>query len=274
MKYILFLFLIISLTGNTQTKPSTTLVTWNIQNLGRTKNANEIHSIAKIIKDYDIVAIQEVTAKDPKGAQAVAKIADDLNRMGSKWDYKISDPTKSPSANISERYAYIWKTSKVSLVGTPYLDTALSSKIDREPYIAEFKTKKDGNSFYVINFHAKTHNHAPETEIDYFKMYPTRLKSENVFILGDFNLNEKHSVWENLYARGYKSALNNTPTTLKKSCKNNTYFNHSIDNIFYNSKTIYFIKANQIDFVKKCKHLEASRLISDHLPVFLEFRFK
>ncbi len=48
------------------------------------------------------------------GAQAVARLADELNRKGTKWDYVISDPTSS-SAYKTERYAFIWKTSKVTI---------------------------------------------------------------------------------------------------------------------------------------------------------------
>jgi hypothetical protein len=46
----------------------------------------------------------------------VARLADELNRKGSKWNYTVSDPTSS-SAYKTERYAYIWKTSKVSMLG-------------------------------------------------------------------------------------------------------------------------------------------------------------
>jgi deoxyribonuclease-1-like protein len=84
------------------------IASWNIQDLGRSKNAEEINSIAKILRNFDLVAIQEVVAKDPAGAQAVTKIVDELNRMGSKWDYQISNPTKSPSVYMSERYAFLW----------------------------------------------------------------------------------------------------------------------------------------------------------------------
>src|SRR5690554_4182570 len=50
---------------------SLSLVSWNIRHLGRTKTDEDIHEIAKILRDFDIVAIQEVVAKDPAGAQAV-----------------------------------------------------------------------------------------------------------------------------------------------------------------------------------------------------------
>jgi len=253
--------------------PSTlTIATWNIRDLGRTKDSLEILQIAKIIKDFDVVAIQEVVAKDPAGAQAVAKISDELNRMGSKWDYSISDSTKSPSANISERYAFLWKTSKVKLVKKPYLDKELEDLCFREPYIAKFKLKKGEETFYVINYHSRKHYDKPEEEIVHFKKIPKRLDSNRIFIVGDFNLTEEHKVWGDLYNLGFKPSLTNTPTTLKIKCKNGNYFNYAIDNIFFNSTNIEIVNSGRIDFVKNCENLKTARYISDHLPVFMEWK--
>lgn len=256
--------------SNIGDKSSIKILTWNIQDLGQSKNDDEIMTIAKIINPYDIIAIQEVVAKDPRGAQAVAKIADKLNRMGSKWDYRISDPTKSPSSNMSERYAYFFKTSKVSLISKPFLDSELEDKYIREPYIAEFKLKNGENSFFIVNFHSRVHSENPENEIVYLKDYPERLNSDRIFILGDFNLNEKHAVWNDLYNLGYKPAIVNLPTTLKRSCKRNKYFNYAIDNIFYDTQYIELLNSGRIDFVGECDNLSNARNISDHLPVYID----
>ncbi|WP_318501931.1 endonuclease/exonuclease/phosphatase family protein [Formosa sp. PL04] len=261
---------LVQLSNITSTSKNIKIASWNIRDLGRTKDDQEIHQIASILRDFDLVAIQEVVGKDPAGAQAVAKIADELNRMGSKWDYRISDPTKSPSAFISERYAFLWKTSKVQLKGRSYLDAELEDKCFREPYIGKFQLKKGTAPFYVINFHSRKFDDHPEQEIIFLKDYEQRLQSENILILGDFNLNEKHAVWDNLYNIGFQSALNDTKTTLKTTCKNGDYLNYPIDNIYY-SKGITAIESDAVDFVGDCDNLEASRYLSDHLPIFMEF---
>jgi hypothetical protein len=49
---------------------------------------------ANYLRDYDIIAVQEVVA-GYGGVQAVARLSDELNRTGTKWDYIISDPTSS-----------------------------------------------------------------------------------------------------------------------------------------------------------------------------------
>jgi len=110
MKYSIF-FILISTISFSQVK----LLSWNLENFGKSKTYSTLTYIANTLKEYDIVAIQEVVAGNG-GAQAVAKLADELNRIGTKWDYSISDPTTS-SAYKTERYAFLWKTAKVKKIG-------------------------------------------------------------------------------------------------------------------------------------------------------------
>ena len=278
MKKLLIISLCITLISfsNTTNKlmpsdnDSIKLISWNIQDLGQTKNTEEIAFIVDVLKDFDIVAIQEVVAKHPAGAQKIAQIADELNRKGAKWDYRISDPTKSPSVYMSERYAYLWKTSKIDIQGRAYLDRELAEEIVREPYIAEFKEKSTGYKFHVVNFHSRKHDDSPELEISHFKNYQERLNTENLLIVGDFNLTEKHKVWDDFYKQGFEPAVKSSKTTLKHKCTFEQYLSHSIDNIYY-TKEIKLKTSGVVDYIETCDNLKAARLISDHLPVFLEF---
>ncbi|TQD36271.1 endonuclease/exonuclease/phosphatase family protein [Haloflavibacter putidus] len=247
------------------------LITWNIQNLGRSKSDAEIKQMTQVLRNADLVAVQEVVAKDPAGAQAVARLADELNRTGTKWDYQVSNPTKSPSAYISERYAFLWKTAKLKILGKAKLDQELKDKVYREPFIGYFETKKSAKAFYVINFHARKYNDQPEREIKRMSNYQERLASKAVVLVGDFNLTERHTVWNSFYKKDFQAAISKNPTTLKWKCKNGNYRNHSIDNIFYTSG-IKKIKAASIDLVENCGNLQNIRALSDHLPVFLEFQ--
>ncbi len=247
------------------------IITWNIQNLGRSKSDAEIEQMAQALRYADLVAVQEVVAKDPAGAQAVARLADELNRLGAKWDYQVSHPTRSPSAYISERYAFLWKTAELKMLGRAKLDQELQSAVYREPFIGHFEDKRRQQNFYVINFHARKYNDQPEREIKRMSNYQERLASETVLLVGDFNLTERHTVWNPFYKRGFQAAIKKNPTTLKRKCKNGNYRNHAIDNVFYTSG-IKKIKAASIDLVQDCFHLQNIRALSDHLPVFLEFQ--
>ena len=75
MKKIVLFLLLTSATLFSQPK----LLSWNLENFGKSKSAAEISFIANTIKNFDIIAVQEVVAGDG-GAQAIARLADDLNR--------------------------------------------------------------------------------------------------------------------------------------------------------------------------------------------------
>jgi len=122
--------------------------------------------------------------------------------------------------------------------------------------------------------HARVYSGNLEMEIAHFKKYPERLQTDAIFILGDFNLDENHKVWNPLYKMEIKPVIINTPKTLKRKCKKGNFVNLSIDNIYYNTNKITFVKSGVLDFVTSCANLESVRKISDHLPVFLELTVK
>lgn len=242
------------------------LISWNIRDFGKTKNSEELNQIAEIVKNTDILAIQEVVA-GYGGAQAVAKLTDILNRKGSKWDYVISNPTQS-SKYVTERYAFIWKTKRIKIKNRGWLLDELDSLIDREPFLLDFYLNKQ--KFTILNFHSRPHNKNPESEIEALCQFAVDSLTTPLLIAGDFNTSEKETVFNILKNHNYKTAVTNQKTTLKQACKRGNYLNYEIDNIFY-SKNIEKLEGKDIDFVKLCDRLESARKLSDHLPVFLRF---
>jgi len=242
------------------------LVSWNIENFGKSKSDAEIQFIANTLKSFDIIAIQEVVA-GYGGAQAVAKLADELNRKGGKWDYVISDPTSS-SAYKTERYAFIWKTTIVKKRGKAWLEKKYHLEIDREPFYCTFEYNK--KQFTITNFHAITKSKQPETEIKYFRFLPSEYPNLNLIFVGDFNCPQSHTVFNSLREKGYSSILINQKTSLKKQLKNGQSLASEFDNVFYN-QNVRNINSGVIHFYKNFKTLKDARVISDHIPIWFEF---
>lgn len=257
------LLLLVTFLSFAQTK----VVSWNIQNFGKSKSDIDLNYIAKTISQYDIIAIQEVVAGNG-GAQTVAKLVSLLNLKGNKWDYKISDPTSSSSYK-TERYAFIWKTHKTKLKNKPWLERKFNLEIDREPYLATFEINK--KTITLVNFHAITQKKQPETEIKYFKFFPSEYPDLNLVFLGDFNCPEKHSVFNPLKKMGYASVLKNQKTTLKHKCKSNVCLASEFDNIFYNTANVKVINSGIIKFYEDFDSLQEARKVSDHIPIWFEF---
>ena len=246
------------------------ITSWNLQNFGKSKTEAEINYMANTLKDFDLVALQEIVA-GYGGTQAVAKLADELNRKGAKWEYSVSDPTQSSSPQASERYAYLWKSATVKQVEKAWLDQNYVAAIDREPYMMDFSYK--GNPFTLVSFHAIPKKKQPETEIKYFKFLPGKYPGKNLIFMGDFNVPQSHTVFNPLKKTGYLPVLQNQKTTMKMQCVEEECLASEYDNIFYNSNTVQLLGSGVVLIYKDFPDMKAVRRISDHIPVWAEFAF-
>lgn len=254
--------LLLSFTIQAQVK----IMTWNLLNIGKSKTDEQIEYIAKVIKQTDIIAIQEVVT-NPSGAQTIAKLHEELNRSsGAKWDYSVSDPTVS-SPYRSERYAYIWKTSKVKLKGKPFLEPTYQEEIEREPYMATFIYK--GKEITISSIHTLPTKHQPETEIKYLKFFPEIYPEHNLIFLGDFNLTEKHSVFNPLKKQGYVPSFADQKSSLRQKCIKGDCLASEYDNIFYHSEKNELVKATPILFFEDFEDITIARKVSDHIPLMI-----
>ncbi|MBL0120789.1 MAG: endonuclease/exonuclease/phosphatase family protein [Saprospiraceae bacterium] len=254
---------------NTFSQSSIRIVSWNLKDFGQSKSDEEILFIAKTIRDFDIVMIQEVVAKHPGGAQAVGRLAEALNRMGARWDYRISDMTSGENSYKRERYAFLWKPSKVKLIGRPWLEKQYNLEINREPFFATFN--KDGKEFTLVNFHAITKSKQPETEIKYFKYLPAEYPNLNLIFCGDFNCPQSHTVFNPLRKMGYLPALVDQRTSLRQQCLSDGCLASEYDNVWYNKSKIWKIYAGIIHFYIGFTDIKEAGKVSDHVPVVFEF---
>ena len=245
------------------------VMTWNLNHLGKSKNELEIHFIADVMKDFDIVALQEVVTS-PYGAKAAARLEVQLDRLGTDWDFILSDPT---TGHNTERYAFFWKTSKFRLKGKGYLEQRLSDSFDREPMLATFEDKY-GHRVLVANYHARTIQYHPEVEIGLLDELHQWYEEENLVICGDFNLPDTHMVFEELRIEGLYPVVQGTKTSLKRKVKDGIYVSNPYDNIFYEKSAWKKIDAGVVDFVAAFMTLEEARKISDHLPVWTKLEWQ
>ncbi|MBK7243827.1 MAG: endonuclease/exonuclease/phosphatase family protein [Saprospiraceae bacterium] len=235
---------------------SITILSWNIKDFGKSRDDIEIEAIAELLRNADLVAIQEVVAIDPGGAKAVARLVDALDRKGSNWDYSISDPTKSPSKYISERYAFLWKSHKVQINGN-------------EPYVGKFIF--DNREIVLINYHSRTHNSTNNERIEIESISNSIIDQSfpNTIWVGDFNLNYTNSVFKTILSYGFIEAFTGEKTTLKINCKNGNYLSLAEDNIIYRLDNMFLNSKAVIDFVDdRCQEVTILRnSFSDHLPI-------
>lgn len=240
-------------------------------NLGKSKSNYELEIIANTIKNYDVIAIQEVVA-GYGGSQSVSRLVTILNTKGSKWDYAISESTTSANSASRERYAFIWKTAKIKKIGNCWLDQNFEKEIDREPFIGTFNY--NGKLFTLVSFHAVPKKKNPETEIKYFKFFSKLYPKHNLIFLGDFNCPQSHTVFNPLKKMGYAPILQHQKTSLRQNCINNDCLASEYDNLFYNTRKLKISQKGIVAFYTNFKSIKEARKISDHVPIWCTIQFK
>ncbi len=270
MKQITTFILYCLLFFNVATAQSIKICSWNIQNFGKSKQDSTINFIAESIKNFDVIAIQEVVA-GYGGAQAVAKLVAELNYKGAKWDYSISNPTSSNNSYKIERYAFIWKTNKIKKIGDAWLEQKYSLEMDREPYLITFKASN--KVFTLATFHAITKAKQPETELKYFKLMPAEYPTLNLIFCGDFNCPQSHTVFNPLKSMGYKPIFMGQKTSLKQKCLDGNCLASEYDNAFYDASKATLVNSGIISFYVYFDNIKAAKKVSDHVPIFFELIF-
>ncbi|OGZ05447.1 MAG: hypothetical protein A3C93_01105 [Candidatus Lloydbacteria bacterium RIFCSPHIGHO2_02_FULL_54_17] len=250
-----------------------TFVSWNIANFGRKKTDEEITLMAKVLAHADIVAIQEVTAGKDVGAQAVAKLASALGRTGASWDYIVSDPTQPPSAGV-ERYVFLWKKHMATINrDEAHLVSELQASVDREPYALTFQPK-NAPAVKIFTVHAVPTEKEPIYEIEALVSAKEIANATRAIVAGDFNLPPNKT--DPLFGQIGFAGNVNEHTSLKSIMRKEGHTARQYDNVY--TKGVTVCKAGAIDFVQMHfapvtqESLRNARRVSDHLPVFVNFR--
>lgn len=257
-------------------KESFVLMSHNAGNFGKSKSDAVISVMAQIYRDADIVVLLEVSTSNA-GAQAVARLADELNRRGSAWDYAISDPT---GGSGTERYAFLWKKKRIYLksVGKKInLFETYRNNMVRIPAKATFHLDfgiddQEENLLEVICAHLAPLNKQPKNEIELFAEFDSGyFDSENQVFVGDFNLSHRQIDFVLEDELGFNHQIEGKTSLKDKTDKmDGNYYSKEYDNI-YTKGFVDVIQAGIIDFVPEVKDLSKAKKISDHLPVFIIF---
>ena len=131
------------------------VASFNIQVLGRSKLSKPgvVEILAQVIRRFDIVAIQEVRAKDDN---VVPELVAAVNADGSRYSFLIG-PRLGRTVS-TEQYAFIFNTNRIehdpSAVGTMSDPTDM---MHREPFVARFRARTNvpdrAFTFWLVNAH-------------------------------------------------------------------------------------------------------------------------
>lgn len=281
------------------------LGTWNIREFGNTKYngrmRESLYYIAEVISRFDLIAIQEVR-DDLTDFNNICKI------LGNDWGSFISLVTDGVSGN-RERMAFLYDKRTVSfknVAGQIILPgESYKNAFARAPYMIRFQSgwlKFDICTVHI--YYGKASKTSDEykrrvTEIENLtgflkKNYVEKERSNNLFVLGDFNIEDTLS---DTYKAATSSSFKIPDAILKnKLAGSNVKQDKIYDQILYYNKfsDITFKNAGIFDFYKTvfnnfdnykdriAKHISAPVItdkefndfktyqMSDHLPLWVE----
>jgi endonuclease/exonuclease/phosphatase family metal-dependent hydrolase len=242
--------------------------------------------IAEIAKRFDVLAVQEVK----RNTTALLFL---LQRLGPTWRVIASDATAGDPGN-DERLAFVYDSARVQpsgLVGEVVLPAAIDDPVKqfaRTPYAASFVRGK--TEFILTTVHVLWGSRTarlPEIVAfaKWMREWADRDESwnENLLVLGDFNLDRLgNPLFEAFVSTGLwpPPELNEVPRTIFHDEKDKNYY----DQIAWFTATDggnvltmeYTLRAGTFDFVPHVlagmTKTEVSWRISDHLPLWVEFR--
>lgn len=277
------------------------LGTWNLREFGNNKYGGRmvesLFYIAEIISRFDLIAIQEVR-DNLEEINAVCRI------LGNDWGIFISVVTQGTSGN-KERLVFIYDKRTVSfrdIAGQIILPgTNNENQFARAPYVIRFQS--GWLKFDICTVHIYYGKDSVTSEeykrrvkeikniVDFFDKYYVQKDETNIFILGDFNI-------ENTESETYKAATSSIFKIPDAIIKNNLPGSNVAQDkiydqiLYYNKyKDITFKNAGIFDFydtvfdsydtyskrIKKHYNLPSEKFkdfrtyqMSDHLPLWVE----
>jgi len=244
------------------------VATFNIQVFGvsKMKKPNVTEALTRIVRRFDIVAIQEVRSKE----NILPEFVSMLNSDGSHYDYVIGP--RQGRTSSKEQYVLVFDTERIEFVpGSLYVVQDPGDRMHREPLVGQFKVRGGANpfTFTLINIHTDPDETAIELDAldDVFRSVQRNATGEDdIILLGDLNVDEEKL--------GQLGRVQGITWVVKKDQMTNTRGNKSYDNIlFQRGATVEFTGyAGVFNFKEEfgLSKTEALR-ISDHLPVWAEF---
>jgi deoxyribonuclease-1-like protein len=262
--------------ANQSTIPARTVNTilvgsFNMQRLGPSKLANgwTMERFAEIIRQYDVIALQEITSEDQR---TLPILVDQVNQAGRSYGFTISTRIGRQSTGYYEQYAFVFDRSRVQTQPDMcYVVKDDGDYLHREPFVGRFQTITTAGQpfrFTMINIH--TDPDEIKTELNvladvYRSVREYEYPEDDIILLGDLNATPT-----GLQALGQIPDL----VPIIQNVFTNTRQSKTIDNILVDRQNTreFTGRAGSFSLEKAFRiQMKDAEKISDHLPIWAEF---
>jgi deoxyribonuclease-1-like protein len=245
------------------------VASFNIQVFGETKVADpKVTAIlAQIVRKFDLVAVQEVRAKDITFLQ---RFVGQVNALGVPYDFVIGP--RLGRSDSKEQYAYIYDSTRIELDRVSvYTVKDPDDLLHREPLVAGFRTRgvppNEAFTFSLVNVHTDPDEVDRELDVldDVFRAVRNDGRGEDdVILLGDLNTDEGR-----LGQLGAIPFIQYVVSGAPTNAHGKTY-----DNILFDRRatTEFLGRGGVVDVMRQFNlTLEETLKVSDHFPIWAEF---
>jgi deoxyribonuclease-1-like protein len=259
--------------GPTGGKPTDaiTICSFNIQVFGESKIAKPqvVDVLAKVVRKFDIVAVQEVRAKSDS---VIPQFLSAINADGSRYQFVIG-PRLGRTVS-KEQYTFIYDSTRIevdpSSVGT---SPNPGDRLHRPPLHARFRVRanppESGFSFWLVDTHTDPDEVSAEVNAlaDVFmEMKALRPDEDDVILMGDLNAGPPQ-FGKIKQIPGVGWAVSGVTTNTRRS---KTY-----DNLIFDTRTTteYTGRWGVLDLQNTFGlSIDKALEVSDHNPVWAAFR--
>jgi len=257
-------------TTGPSTGPALRIASFNIQDFGNSKAGKQyvMHTLADIVRQFDLVAIQEISTQNEYLIPNFVKL---INQSGRRYDHVIG--RRLGNTTQKEQYAYLFDTQRVEVDHqSVYTLSDPDNLLHREPLVATFRACEvhpdEAFTFTLVATH--TDPDVVPQELDALaEVYRVVRRSsrgeDDIILLGDFNADDRHL-----------GRLSQLPGVypLIAGVWTNTRQNKQYDNIIIHqpSTTEYAGRSGVFDVIRRYNLTQQQALeVSDHFPVWAEF---
>ncbi len=254
-------------TGNQET---IRIASFNIQAFGPAKAENRavMEVLARIIREFDIVAIQEVCSARPG---VLRSLMDHVNETGR--DYSILVGPQVGRTSNKERYVFVFDQARIETDrDAAYTVNDPDDLLHRPPLIGWFRVRGPARdkafTFTLVNVHTDPDDAEFEMrhlDAAFYAVRDDNRGEDDLIMLGDFNEDDEH-LGELATIPNFLAAIAATPT--------NTRQTQQYDNLVFqlSATSEYAGRSGVFDFMRQYNlTLEQALQVSDHLPVWAEF---
>ncbi len=230
------------------------IASFNIQVFGQSKMRKPavMERITGIIRNFDIVAIQEIRSKKQDIMPRL------VEKLGEGWDFVISERLGRTSSK--EQYAFVYKTDKIIIDSTLQIEDP-DDNLHREPFVCFARAGEF--DFCLINIHTDPDEVKDEVNALDDVLIKMLVLEKDAILLGDLNASEPEFGEINLIPDISWAVPEKTPTNVRM---NKTY-----DNIvFIQNNFKEFIAGGVYNYTRELGLTREDALdISDHFPVYV-----